>query len=288
MCGCAARGPVGVAGGSLKCCGGCGLGCCNAGCGGTAGCGSPVGCGGCGLLASQESREDGRDRYAPLMGPLAPQFQLPRITRFHSFHREVRHFGDLSPDGRRFTKRAFENRLSLVCEGTVQTGGTLRYLAQFSGGPLSTADGVGFVFCRKLPCPKDIQQIVSIFLNRHGAICLRAHSELVRLNTRLRPLSIGDWIEVEIDLNNATATFTLWPCDEDNEPLVGTFAYYETFMELRNRAPRRVVQQKQGRVRREAHVAAGGEETAVTSLDLQCGYLACVVKNLGVSLQLGS
>lgn len=44
-------------------------------------------------------------------------------------------------------------------------------------------------------------RIVSIFANKTGRICMRAHSEVVRSDTGVKPLELGDWIELQMDLD---------------------------------------------------------------------------------------
>lgn len=179
----------------------------------------------------------------------------------HRFHEETRTMGLLSEDARHFTKMEYQGRLSIVTEDTVHSYGKLHYAVQFASGTLSSADGVGFIFSPKLPCSKNIQRIVSVFVNSAGQICLRAGARVVRSNMSLKPLKVGDWITVELDFSGKTACFTLYPSGggASSSVLFPFGPSLETFK----------------------------KQTNIVS-DTLCGYFACVVKNLGVSLALGS
>lgn len=199
-------------------------------------------------------------------GTWSPEGLLPESwehsagTR-HQFHTEAGTMGDLSRDQRSFTKRLFDGRLSVVTESFVNYEGRLEYLVQFSGGELSSADGVGFILSPKLPCPKNIQKITSIFANRTGRICVRANSEVVRSDVSIRPLEVGDLVSVVVDLDRSLAQFTIWPTDGE-APSTALFDFGTALERLRARIP--------------------------NVSKCRCGYFACVIKNAGVSVQLGS
>ncbi|CAE7745379.1 Ppm1l, partial [Symbiodinium microadriaticum] len=144
-----------------------------------------------------------QDASAPVLESSRPAnvAQAPSFGRLHKFHPETARMGKLVPDGRTFTKEQFMGRLSVITEDRVQTHGVIKYAVQFCSGDLSSADGVGFIFSNKLPCPKNIQKIVSIFANKTGRICVRAHAEVVRSEIGVKPLELGDWIELEMDLD---------------------------------------------------------------------------------------
>merc|ERR1712190_2803 len=108
----------------------------------------------------------------------------------HSFHQETLDMGQVNPDFRMFTKVGYEGRLSVVSESQVHTNGCHRYLVQFTSGELSRADGVGFVFSPRLPCAKNIQRIVSIFVNQSGRICMRVFADIVRASAYVKPLEL--------------------------------------------------------------------------------------------------
>merc|ERR1719506_3560918 len=147
----------------------------------------------------------------------------------------------------------FDGRLSIVTEDRVHTHGVQRYLMQFTEGELSSADGLGFVFSSSLPCPKNIQRIVSIFVNRAGRICLRAHNEVKRFDVGVKRLELGDWISVVVDLEEQTATFTVWP-KAGFRPSTACFAFGHILANINVRLPR---------------------NRAIKAM----GHFACVIKN---------
>lgn len=142
----------------------------------------------------------------------------PPVGRRHSFHQETKGMGIVQPDFRQFTKVGYEGRLSVVSESQVHQDGLQRYLVQFTSGELSRADGVGFVFSQRLPCAKNIQRIVSIFVNQRGRICMRAFAELERASAFVKPLELGDCVEMAIDLTNQVCCFNIWECTDSGWP----------------------------------------------------------------------
>jgi hypothetical protein len=187
----------------------------------------------------------------------------------HSFHQETKDMGTVSSDFRQFTKVGYEGRLSVVSESRVHSGGIQRYLIQFSGGELSRADGLGFMFSPRLPCAKNIQRIVSLFLNQRGQICMRVFSEVTRASTFLRPLEIGDWIEMIIDLEKLHAIFQIWQIGLTGWPDGAPVSKAEfTFGD------------------KLADVVAGADKQKPVKLNV--GHFACVVKNQHVTVTLGS
>mmetsp|Transcript_87005 Transcript_87005/g.241290 ORF Transcript_87005/g.241290 Transcript_87005/m.241290 type:complete len:291 (-) Transcript_87005:304-1176(-) len=185
----------------------------------------------------------------------------PPLGSLHRFHVETAETGMLSADGRKFTKEHFQGRLSVLTEDKVHSHGILKYALRFTGGELSSADGVGFIFSNKLPCPKNIQRIVSIFANRTGRICVRAHAEVVRSDIGVKPLDIGDWVAVTVDLERQEADFAVWPAD-GGPSSSASINFGVALKSLKKRIPALV--------------------------PLACGYFACVVKHHGVSVELGS
>lgn len=186
---------------------------------------------------------------------------LPPLGSVHQFHPKCASTGYLSDDLRTFTKRTSAGRLSIISESEVHYSGVLRYAVQFAAGELSNADGVGFIFSTNLPCTKNIQKIVSIFVNRTGRICLRAHSDVERCDISIKPLELGDWLEVVCNLENRTMTFTVWP-SEGGRTSTATVNFGRTIDSIRTQSP--------------------------NMTKANCGYFAAVVKHVGVSLRLAS
>jgi hypothetical protein len=204
----------------------------------------------------------------------APQAgACPPVGAFHTFHHETRGFGTLAADARSFTKGPqFEGRLSVVTESEIHAGGTHRYLVRYAQGVLTKPDGVGFVFSDRLPCPKNIQKITSIFANQQGQICMRIFGGVLKGSgsCKLRPFGLGEWIEVAVDLDNLTASFHIWPCGPMNLPFLQggpeCSAYFQFGKKLFNRSVK----------------------VGQTLPQLNVGHFACVVQNSGVTVTLGS
>lgn len=207
--------------------------------------------------------------YDPDSSGLPPLGLGAPIGLLHDFHQETRNMGAVMPDFRQFTKVGYEGRLSVISESRVHTDGVHRYLVQFTSGELSRADGVGFVFSQRLPCAKNIQRIVSIFVNQRGRICLRVFADIVRASAYCKPLELGEWVEMAIDLDKKVATFNIWPCNPDGwPPVAGTpssTAVFNFGSKLTNKTQ-------------------GGQKP----VKLNVGHLACVVKNVGVTVTIGS
>jgi hypothetical protein len=185
-------------------------------------------------------------------GLLAPM-GLP-FGQLHHFHGEALRCGTLKKERREFTKVSYMGRLSIISEDSVHTSGVHSYALQFTEGELSNADGVGFVFSPRLPCPQNIQKINSIFVNRAGRICMRANNEVTRLEVGIKPFELGEWIVVTVDLSACVATFAVWPNDDS---CVSTATVYF------------------------------GETLQKSKIMKACGHFACVVKN-EVVVTLGS
>jgi len=185
----------------------------------------------------------------------------PPFGMQHRLHRETETMGHLSEDARQFRKECFNGRLSVVTEDQIHSHGIVQYCIQFTGGELSAADGVGFILSSKLPCPKNIQKIVSIFANRTGRICIRAQSEVIRSDIGVRPMEIGDWVSVTVNLEESIAVFAVWPA-QGGPPSTASFHYGPALDSMRARMP---------------------SMPKTTS-----GYFACVIKHVGVGVKLGS
>mmetsp|Transcript_36647 Transcript_36647/g.84506 ORF Transcript_36647/g.84506 Transcript_36647/m.84506 type:complete len:437 (-) Transcript_36647:204-1514(-) len=205
-----------------------------------------------------EDKDEELVRPAPrMMAGLAG----PPFGRSHRFHQKNTSMGVLENDARTFTKKHNKGRLSIVSENKVHFQGTVRYAVQFTDGELCSADGVGFILSSDLPCTKNIQKIVSVFANRTGRICVRVHEEVERCSQSVKCLEVGDWLEVAADLSQQTVSFTVWPQD-NSAPSYATVS----FKDILNRARGRV----NGLPRN------------------PCGYLAVVMKHVGVSVTFGS
>jgi len=180
----------------------------------------------------------------------------------HRFHEETHLTGRLSNCARLFTKMRYEGRLSIITENRVHSSGLSQYVVQFTAGEMSSADGVGFIFSSTLPSTKNIQRIVSVFANKEGQVCFRAGAEIVRSRWRLQPLQLGDWIAVSVDLTKQVAYFRTVCTADGKQSSQVSFAFGD-ILERVTRTNGFVPQSPQG-------------------------YLACVVKNLGVTVQLWS
>lgn len=175
----------------------------------------------------------------------------------HAFHEECESMGKASEDRRFFTKVAYEGRLSLLSEMHIISS-QASYLVRFTAGEISKADGVGFVFSKKLPCTKNIQKITSVFVNTHGQLCLRVQTELVKYGVGLKPLQIGDVIGMSINLQEKKVCFLIWP-REGGPPATADFSYGEAMA-----------------------ACSGG---TVLNKNMQ-GHFACIIKNVGVTVEL--
>jgi len=213
-------------------------------------------------VESQQTRGKEEEIARPIALRSGLGLEGPPMGTSHRFHQKNNTMGVLSEDARTFTKRSNKGRLSIVCENKVHFQGTVRYAVQFTDGELCSADGVGFIISSDLPCTKNIQKIVSVFANRTGRICIRVHDEVERCPQRVKCLEVGDWLEVCSDLTQQTVSFTVWPKD-GSEPSFATVSFKETLAQARARG-------------------VNGLPRSV------CGYLAVVIKHLGVSVALGS
>ena len=194
--------------------------------------------------------------------------QAPPFGMLHSFHKEVRGFGLASHDLRQFTKgQDYEGRLSVISGSEVQKGGVQRYLMEFSCGELTKADGIGFVFASRVPCAKNIQKIVSVFVNQRGRICMRVFGDILKAKKHVRALQVGDWVEMVVDLENSIATFKVWPY----ESVASGFPEPQSIAEF-NYGKR----------------LAQAQQLASKPVKLNVGHFACVIQNVGVTVTMGS
>jgi len=206
----------------------------------------------------------------PLQVPQPSMGRIPPFGNLHSFHPETRDMGEASADMRCFTKVGYEGRLSVVSESRVHNGGVQRYLVQFKSGELSRADGVGFIFSTRLPCPKNIQRIVSIFVNQRGRVCMRVFAEIARASAYVKPLELGDWVEMIVDLENRVASFNIWQLPSNSWP------------------PHPGIEPVSSTEFRFGDKLGKMNQTGAKAVKLHVGHLACVVKNVGVTVVIGS
>merc|ERR1712232_79367 len=191
----------------------------------------------------------------------------PPFGNEHCFHSEVSIMGTVKDNFRQFTKVGYEGRLSVVSEAQVRTGGIHKFCVQFTSGELSKADGVGFIFSSKLPCKKNIQRIVSIFVNQRGRICMRVYQDIIRASAHVKPLKLGDWVEMSMDLDKHIPYFTIWPGNSQAQLSRSSYAEFAFGSKISD-----------------SYTEAGNSQ----QLALGTGHLACVVKNEGVTVTLGS
>jgi hypothetical protein len=154
----------------------------------------------------------------PIVPVMAP---LPAIGD-HRWHEESASMGTLSVGRKEFTKLEFDGRLSMVTESVVHRTGIVRYLVLIVSGPVSVADGFGFVFSPSLPCKKNIQKIDSVFLNQKGRLCSRTGNELeIHNSSSIGYIDVGSIVEITIDMDSFEAIFSLYspPKGLDTETL---------------------------------------------------------------------
>eukprot|EP00435_Cladocopium_sp_Y103_P053494 s1194_g17.t1 len=205
-----------------------------------------------------------------------PEGQAPPFGMLHSFHKEVRGFGLASSDLRQFTKgQDYEGRLSVISGSEVQRGGVQRYLMQFSYGELTKADGIGFVFASRVPCAKNIQKIVSVFVNQRGRICMRVFGDILKAKKHVRALQVGDWIEMVIDLESLWLNAVIWPV----EPVWPYEMVANGFMPSE---PESTAEFHYGKR------LAQAQQLASKPVKLNVGHFACVIQNVGVTVTMGS
>eukprot|EP00443_Scrippsiella_acuminata_P008010 CAMPEP_0115195068 /NCGR_PEP_ID=MMETSP0270-20121206/14391_1 /TAXON_ID=71861 /ORGANISM="Scrippsiella trochoidea, Strain CCMP3099" /LENGTH=490 /DNA_ID=CAMNT_0002608381 /DNA_START=43 /DNA_END=1512 /DNA_ORIENTATION=- len=133
--------------------------------------------------------------------------------------------GSLSEDGHVFAKthagpqKNHSNgmKLSSLCmlfERTLRVGGVHRYRYTILGGSVGAADGVGFVFDSRIR-RTNIQKMRSIFLNKHGQVCIRNLDRITKLPCSLPKLSEGVSIFLTVDLDKSAACFRMDdPCGQ--------------------------------------------------------------------------
>lgn len=140
-------------------------------------------------------------------------------TSTSKWHCSALSAGDLSEDGHIFAKSHAGPRknhsngmtLSSLCmlfERDLRMGGTHQYHYSIVEGSVGAADGVGFVFDSRIR-RTNIQRMRSIFLNKHGQVCLRNLDNIIKLPCALPKLSEGVSMFLTVDLDHANASFKM-------------------------------------------------------------------------------
>ena len=88
----------------------------------------------------------------------------------------------------------------------MRSGRQHRYIYTINSGVVGPADGVGFVFDKRI-VRSNIQNMRSIFLNSHGQVCKRNRDQISKVASDFPPLTVGCRIQLCIDLDHAQARF---------------------------------------------------------------------------------
>jgi len=135
------------------------------------------------------------------------------------WHSSALSAGNLSEDGHVFAKKHAGPRknhsngmtLSSLCmlfERNLRVGGVHQYRYAILEGSVGAADGVGFVFDSRIR-RTNIQRMRSVFLNKHGQVCMRNLENIVKLPCSLPKLSEGVSVYITVDLDRAAARFKM-------------------------------------------------------------------------------
>jgi len=145
--------------------------------------------------------------------------QQPTETGDNKWHSSALSVGDLYQDGHVFVKTEVGPKknhahgvvlssLCMIFERRLALGGLHTYSYSIIGGSVGNADGCGFVLDTKIR-RNNIQRVRSVFLNKHGQICLRNLDKITKLPSCLPKLTVGSNITLRVDLDRATATFKM-------------------------------------------------------------------------------
>lgn len=140
------------------------------------------------------------------------------------WHKSAEGVGVLSQDDHVFSKTEGERQqrvdkkgacyeLAQICmifDTSLRCGGTHRYHCAFMDGELGPADGAGFTFDSRLR-RRSMQQVVAVFINRRGTVCLRRGKNVSKLPVQLPQLIIGSQLILIMNLDMLTAHFEV--CD---------------------------------------------------------------------------
>lgn len=152
-------------------------------------------------------------------GPDAQLCQALSPSAPPKWHSSALSAGSLSEDGHIFAKmhagpqKSHSNgmKLSSLCmlfERNLRMGGLHRYRYTILGGSVGAADGVGFVFDSRLR-RTNIQRMKSVFLNKHGQVCIRNLDRITKLPCSLPKLAEGVTVYLTVDLDQAQACFRM-------------------------------------------------------------------------------
>lgn len=148
-----------------------------------------------------------------------PAEQVTSASVASKWHSSALSAGKLSEDGHVFAKTHVGPRkshsngmtLSSLCmlfERTLRVGGIHQYHYSIVEGSVGAADGVGFVFDSRIR-RTNIQRMRSVFLNKHGQVCIRNLDSIIKLPCSLPKLSEGVSVHLTVDLNHAAARFKM-------------------------------------------------------------------------------
>lgn len=143
----------------------------------------------------------------------------PVETGNNKWHSSSLASGELYQDGHVFVKTKVGPKkqhphgimlssLCMIFDQTLVTGGSHTYHFSVVGGSIGAADGIGFVFDSKIQ-RNNIQRMRSIFLNKHGHVCLRNLGQIMKLKSSLPQLEVGARVTLLVDLDHATAQFKM-------------------------------------------------------------------------------
>lgn len=187
------------------------------------------------LVQGTEPRERKRRQRRRKAGPgheaKSPQWcdpmasWVPVVSPFvaSKWHSSTLSAGNLSEDGHIFAKthagprKSHSNGMTLssLCmlfERNLRMGGVHRYRYSILEGSVGAADGVGFVFDSRIR-RTNIQRMRSVFLNKHGQVCIRNLDNIIKLPCSLPKLSEGISVFLTVDLDRAAASFKMEdPC----------------------------------------------------------------------------
>lgn len=102
--------------------------------------------------------------------------------------------------------------LTMLFEATLHNRGKRSYRYSILQGAIGAADGAGFVFATAIK-RTNIQRMRTIFLNRHGYICVRDLGSISKIKSGLPPLSIHSVLTLTIDLDADAAHFAMQSAD---------------------------------------------------------------------------